>query len=457
MLEVSKREIFGLLNKKYIEQEEVNKILKNIVKILKSIPSIGNDYMEYISAIIYVIYENNIMLQDVLKNKRDDDIINVIESGLNNIRKKENSKKLFSNVNLYRIFYSESKETLKYVIIALSELIAKLEDLEGKSKTKLAIAFEYLIMKAAQDSEISFKNGEFYTPKGVVKTMVNLLNMKSNMAIYNPSCGVGNFITEAAKCTEIYAFGEESNISNYNICITNLWLHDVYNKRIKEDNYEKFQKVDFVIANPPFVSNLEEDIDFQDIYYKYDINQSASSYIKFIVKMIECVHKEGKIAVVVPQGFLFKRTAEARLRRLLLEKNYIDAIIELPEKLFYNTKISVVILIIDKARKGKERIIFINASKEYTSKRKTNILTVENQEKIVNTYKNYEEIGNYSHIATLEEIQNNNYDLSISKYVKSRGKVEHINQREVKAKIYELEEQKREIQKEIENLMNSRK
>ena len=457
MLKMEKEETSRQLNKNYIKQEEINQRLKKISTRLRSVPNIGNDYMEYISALIYVMYELRENLQYIIENslKNIHYLIDTIEYELRNIRKKEASVKLFSNIKFYEIFHTENQETLRLVIFELGKLILQLEDSDENIKSKLAIAFEYLIMKAAQDNVISFRNSEFYTPKGLVKTMIKLLDVQPNMAIYNPSCGTGNFITEAAKLTNIYAFGEENNINSYNICITNLWIHDVYNKRIKENNYEEFQLVDLAIANPPFSSEIKEDIQMnrkiQDIYYRYDINQSTSTYVKYLVKMIESVHERGKVAIVVPHGFLFKKN-DYRIRSDLIYKNYIDAIIALPEKLFYNTKISVVILIIDKAKKRKG-VLFIDASKEYTIKRKTNILAVENQEKIVETYKNYKEIENYSYIANYKEIKNNDYDLNISKYIQNKYEIEKINQDDTQKSIYNLEQERKEIQKQIEKLI----
>ena len=96
-------------------------------------------------------------------------------------------------------------------------------------KKLIAEAFEDAITKAAKNNEISFQNTEYYTPNEIVKTMIDLLPIRNNSSIYNPACGVGNFIVESAKLGSIYAFGDESNISNYNICMTNLWLHNIEN------------------------------------------------------------------------------------------------------------------------------------------------------------------------------------------------------------------------------------
>ena len=314
-------------------------------------------------------------------------------------------------------------------------------------------------MDAAENNDLKLQNGEFYTPKAIINTMVNLLPIKDNMAIYNPASGSGDFIVESAKKAKIYAFGEETNINNYNICMTNLWLHDIYNKRIQENIGENFRLADVAVGNPPFAGDSREEINkniaLQDIYYKYGIPITASTYTKFLVMMLESINDNGQMAIILPHGFLFKKTnAECEVRKKLIRNNYIEAVISLPEKLFFNTKIPVVILIINKAKRESD-VLFIDASREYSSKRKNNILSDKNINKIVETYRKKEIIQNYSYVAKIQEIEKNNYDLNIRKYVRFQQKTNQINQEETKEKIYELENEKRCIQDKINEILNN--
>lgn len=227
-------------------------------------------------------------------------------------------------------------------------------------KKLIAEAFEDAITKAAKNNEISFQNTEYYTPNEIVKTMIDLLPIRNNSSIYNPACGVGNFIVESAKLGSIYAFGDESNISNYNICMTNLWLHNIKNKRIDNIKIDKMPKVDYVVANPPFaINNMQKgDKKLNNMLYKYGVFENASSYSKFIVMMLESVQEGGKISVVLPHGFLFKKTiSECNLRKYLVDNGYIEAIISLPEKMFNGTKIPVIILVLQK--NIEKRILYI--------------------------------------------------------------------------------------------------
>lgn len=280
-----------------IEQNEINKKLQDIGMNLKNIPNIDFNYMEYMSALIYIMYENKMDLEIWLNLKDIKHIVQIFDEKLHEINRKEKSSKLFSNVKFTEIINKDNSIVFKKVITQLSMLILEVDHSYEDGKYALAEAFEYIIMKEAQDGETSFRNGIYYTPKAVIESMVNLLDIKKNMGVYNPACGSGSFITESAKNADIIAFGEEINISNYNICNTNLWLHNIYNKRIKEDSKEEFQLVDIAIGNPPFVINNEDIVineKVKDIYCKYDILPTASTYTKFLVKMLESVHEKRK-------------------------------------------------------------------------------------------------------------------------------------------------------------------
>jgi len=169
--------------------------------------------------------------------------------------------------------------------------------------------------------------------------------------------------------------------------------------------------------------------------------------------MLENADERGKIATILPQGFLFKgNIVEKDLRRELIERQYIDAIIRLPEKLFFDTSIPVIILIMNKARMNKD-VLFIDASEEYSRKRKTNILTEENTQKIVKTYRRREEIQNYSYIATVEEIRKNNYNLNINNYIKIKEEKQIIDIESKQTRVYELEKKRNNIQTKLEELL----
>lgn len=419
-------------------QEEINHKLEQICSEVKNIPNRSNDYLEYISALIFVLYKNRKILKQIIDTKEERlyGILKWIDGELENIRIQEKSHFLFINVNFTNIDGLENSKSIFEVILDLSDLILQLDKLVENSKEILAEAFDNMIMKESQENDKLNGNGEFYTPKEVVKTMVKLANIKEGYAIYNPASETGNFITESAKQAKIYSFGEENNLLNYDICITNLWLHDISDKRIGLNYEKKVELVDIAIANPPFTET-----------------GNTSGYIKYIDIMLKSTHKYGKVISIAPRGFLFKQTSqELYMRKRLLNDNYIEAIINLPEKLFYNTKIPVVILILKK-RRNKNNILFIDASKEYAKKRKFNFLTEEMQDKIINTYRKYETLPNYSNVVDIEKIKENGYDLNIKLYVENNKEKENINPEEIKEELLYLKKEQKNIDEEIHNLI----
>lgn len=426
-----------------MNQNQVNRKMKSIAHKVKSISTIGLNYMEYLSALIYAIYEIEKEPQNFLNTEYLMYTVQILDEQLYKIRKREKTEKLFINIRFREVIKTENYEDFKYVINEIQEII------RNSKKEILAIAFEDTILEAVENNEISFENTEYYTPQEIVKIMIELLKIKENSSIYNPACGTGNFIVECAKIGNIYAFGEEANISNYNICITNLWLHDITNKRIKENESERMPKVDFAIANPPFalekteknILNIQED----EIYWKYGIYKNVSSCAKFIIQMMENTRQNGKIAVIIPHGFLFKKSiTEYNLRRFLVDGNYIDSIISLPEKLFSRTRIPVVILLLDKGLKNHE-ILYIDASREYIKGRKQNVLSEANQNKIIETYKKRSQIEGYSTSIDVEDVIKNNYDLNVKRYLKIEEKKDDIDINKETRELEELENERMKI------------
>ena len=408
--------------------------------------------MEYLSALIYVLFEKEQNKLKTMLNTETRDIdmlLHEINKDLKEIKYEENSKTLFMNIKFIEFVDSELNINLKNVIFDLIKLILELDKCENNGKDMLAKAYEYILTKSAKEDDFSSRGGVFYTPSNLIKSMVEFLDIKDGMGVYNPACGTGNFLVESARHAKIYAFGEEKNISNYNICITNLWLHNVNNKRIKENEDENMPQVDIAIANPPFKAYTNEKI----MPYNNEIRNN-NIYLKYLFMMLEKLHHNGKMAILLPQGFLFKKAkSDYNARKELINKNYIEAIINLPEKMFYDTKISVILLIINKNKKTKV-VQFIDASKEYESGRKSNVLTEENQNKILQAYREPQKIPNFSYLAEIKEIEENDYDLNIKKYIQIHNENQYIDTRETQQKIEELERKRREIEYKISELLS---
>ena len=240
----------------------------------------------------------------------------------------------------------------------------------------------------------------------------------------------------------------------------NMILHDVkYDDfEIKQgDSIEDPQHIDkkfeAIVANPPFSAKWSSDKSFLDDErfsgYGKLAPKSKADYA-FVQHMIYHLDENGTMGIVLPHGVLFRGAAEEKIRRYLIEeKNYLDAVIGLPANIFYGTSIPTVILIFKKCREDDDGILFIDASQEFEKVKNQNKLREEDIEKIVNTYKNREEIDKYSHVATMDEIRENDFNLNIPRYVDTFEEEEPIDLDEVCDELEKISEEMKEVDKEI--------
>lgn len=305
------------------------------------------------------------------------------------------------------------------------------------SEDVIGNTYIYLIERFGSDA--GKKAGEFYTPHKVSELVAKLASPKAGDRICDPTCGSAGLLIEAARQidgNDFALFGMEVNGSTWALARMNMFLHSFDSARIEWCNtltspalveQDKLMKFDIVVANPPFSLDKwgaeEAESDRYNRYWR-GIPPKSKGDFAFISHMVEAaLEKQGRIAVVVPHGVLFRGAAEGRIRQKMIEDNLLDAVIGLPSGLFPSTSIPVAILMFDKSRERggvndtRKDVLFIDASNEYQSGKNQNTLTEEHLEKIVSTYKNREVTSKYSHLATLEEIAENDYNLNISRYV----------------------------------------
>lgn len=202
-----------------------------------------------------------------------------------------------------------------------------------------------------------------------------------------------------------------------------------------------------VVANPPFsLDKWGEEIASEDSFgrFKYGTPPKSKGDFAFVLHMISSLNSNGKMGVILPHGVLFRGASEGKIRTKLIEDNLLDAVIGLPANLFFGTSIPACILIFKKNRPNKD-IIFIDASREFEKGKNQNNLTDEHIAKIFDTYKNRKEIEKYSHVATLEEIQENDYNLNIPRYVDTFEEEEIIDLDATKTNIANIENELVEI------------
>lgn len=358
-------------------------------------------------------------------------ILNSIEQSTMGTDSEDEFDHLFEDLDLTstKLGRTESAKNalISKVLAHLNKIDFKLNDVNSDV---LGDAYEYLIGKFA--SGAGKKAGEFYTPQEVSRVLAKLVTTgKSKLkSVYDPTCGSGSLLLRVAKeVKEVGKFyGQELNRTTYNLARMNMILHDVHYRRFdirQEDTLEQPQHInerfEAIVANPPFsaewsASSLHMSDDRFSQYGKLAPKSTAD--FAFVQHMVHHLADNGTMAVVVAHGVLFRSGAEGHIRQYLIEdRNYLDAVIGLPPNLFYGTSIPTAILVFKKCRETPDNVIFIDASKEFEKSGNQNYLRDENIDRIIKTYRERIEEDKYSHLATLKEIAENDYNLNIPRYV----------------------------------------
>ncbi|UFS63641.1 type I restriction-modification system subunit M [Sulfurimonas sp. HSL-3221] len=369
--------------------------------------------------------ENNFILEDLTQ------ILRNIEQTTMGHESEDDFIHLFEDLDLTSTKLGRT-EAAKNTLIAkvLSHLDAINFELKSHDRDVLGDAYEYLIGQFAAGA--GKKAGEFYTPQQVSKILAKIVTTgKSKLkSVYDPTCGSGSLLLRVAKEVEEVSnfYGQELNRTTYNLARMNMIMHDVHYRKFdikQEDTLEHpqhtEQRFEAVVANPPFSAKWSANPLHMsdDRFSQYGrLAPSSKADFAFVQHMIYQLDDNGTMAVVLPHGVLFRGSAEGHIRRYLIEdRNYLDAVIGLPANIFYGTGIPTCILVFKKCREASDNVLFIDASGEFEKAKNQNILTDANVEKIIATYRNREAIEKYSHLATLDEIKENDYNLNIPRYV----------------------------------------
>ena len=333
------------------------------------------------------------------------------------------------------------------------------------SEDVIGNTYIYMIERFASDA--GKKAGEFYTPYKVSELVAKLCAPKSGARICDPACGSAGLLIEAARVVggKNYSLsGMEVNGSTWALARMNMFLHGADAARIEWCNTltspalmenNALMKFNNVVANPPFSLDKwgaeEAEADPYSRFWRGVPPKSKGDYA-FISHMVEvALEKEGRIAVVVPHGVLFRGAAEGRIRRKLIEENLLDTVIGLPGNLFPTTSIPVAILIFDRSREqgGKNHkrkdVLFIDASREYQAGKNQNTLLDEHLAKILQTRKARKNADKYAHVADFEEIEENDFNLNIPRYVDTFEEEEEIDIDAVEEEIEWLEKELVEV------------
>ena len=313
----------------------------------------------------------------------------------------------------------------------------------------LGQAYEYLIKKFADST--NKKAGEFYTPRSVVRLMVDILDPKPGETVYDPTCGTGGMLLEAVnhvrrsggdtKTLFGKLFGQEKNLTTSGIARVNLFLHGIEDfKVVREDTLrhpaffdgDTLATFDCVIANPPFsLKKWGEEVWEKDPYGRNfaGMPPAKSGDFAWVQHMVKSMSpRVGRMAVVLPHGALFRMAVEGKIRRKLLEMDILDAVIGLGPNLFYGTGLAACILVFRTKKRPDRRnhILVVDASKQFKKGRNQNTLEPGNVEHIFQLYRDYKDVPGEAKVVTLDEVAANDHNLNIPLYVEPVAEEETV-------------------------------
>lgn len=329
----------------------------------------------------------------------------------------------------------------------------------------LGDAYEYMISNFAASA--GKKAGEFYTPQQVSKILSKIVadGKQRLRSVYDPTCGSGSLLLRVARETkkgEVGTFyGQELTSTTYNLARMNMMLHgvrhqdfDIKNANTLTEPQHLGKKFEAIVANPPYSAHWSADAAFlnDERFSEYGrLAPKTKADFAFVQHMLYHLDENGTMAVVLPHGVLFRGAAEGVIREhIVKEKNYLDAVIGLPADIFYGTGIPTVVLVFKKCREPEDDVLFIDASGLYEKGKNQNVLTDEHVDKIISTYQNREEVERFSHKASLEEIEENDYNLNIPRYVDTSEPEELVDLDAVAADLARIEEEAKVLDEQLD-------
>ena len=353
---------------------------------------------------------------------------------------------VFSDINLGDTrLGSSTNERAK----ALNDIVLMIHEFSFKDESGrdiLGDVYEYLIGQFAANA--GKKGGEFYTPHEVSQILAKLVTVdaKENddqFRVYDPTMGSGSLLLtvqkelpEGEREGSVDFYGQELNTTTYNLARMNLMMHGVNYRNMnlkrgdtldtdwpfaEKDGIQLPLKFDAVVANPPYSQKWEiKSIDrSKDSRFKFGVAPASKADYAFILHGLYHLESNGTMAIVLPHGVLFRGAAEGKIRQKIIDENLLHAVIGLPANLFYGTSIPTCVLVFKgrKARGECSDVLFIDASSDFEKGKNQNKLTSDNITKIIETYHEREHVDKYAHVASLEEIKENDYNLNIPRYV----------------------------------------
>lgn len=384
---------------------------------------------------------------------------------------------VFNDINLGDSRLGSSTTARAKALNNIVKLVGDIEYKGDEGKDILGEIYEYLIGQFAASA--GKKGGEFYTPHQISKILAKLVTSEvedssSTFTVYDPTMGSGSLLLtvrdalpDGEKAGAVMFYGQELNTTTYNLARMNLMMHGVtFNNMalsnadtlesdwpdgLDERGIDRPRSFDAVVANPPYSAkwdNAETKLKDPRFGEYGKLAPASKADYAFILHSLYHLNNTGTMAIVLPHGVLFRGAAEGKIRQTLIEKNYLDAVIGLPANLFYGTSIPTAILVFKKNRKNRD-VLFIDASKGFEKGKNQNNLSNTHVNTIIETFLKREDVEKYAHVASLEEIQENDYNLNIPRYVDTFEEEEPIDLAEVNRLLEQDNAEIAKLEKEI--------
>lgn len=358
--------------------------------------------------------------------------------------------------------------------ITITEVLKKLNDIDvmGHNGDVIGDAYEFLIGQFA--SEAGKKAGEFYTPHEVSDMMARIAAIgqeeKKLFSVFDPTMGSGSLMLNIRNYIKhpdsVKYHGQELNTTTYNLAKMNLILHGVNKEDMRLRNGDTLNKdwptdepytFDAVLMNPPYSAKWSADDTFLDDsrFNRYGkLAPQSKADFAFLLHGFYHLKDSGTMAIVLPHGVLFRGAAEGVIRKKLLEDGSIDAVIGMPANLFFGTSIPTTVIILKKNRSTRD-VLFIDASKKFIKGKNQNKLSKDNIDKIVETYKKRENVDKYAHLASFEEIKENDFNLNIPRYVDNFEEEAPVDMATIGSTIQEIRKEKAELESSLYQMISS--
>ena len=489
--------ILGFMFYRYLSERQEKYLFENqILEGINSIEEVNEEYakeatdddlVDYLADIAesqgYAIepqYTWKTIVNAVNSNTiKPDTFQNMFDSFNNNLRlntkAREDFTGVFDDMNLSNSRLGNTTAARAKALTEIVNLVDQVEYKDENGKDILGDIYEFLIAKFAGNS--GKKAGEFYTPHKVSEVLAKLATISLNQnedkpSVYDFACGSGSLlltVQDEIKNNVLY-YGQELNTTTYNLARMNLMMHDVAYDRMTLKNADTLEQdwpdgvdeqgvdhprnFDVVVANPPYSARWDNnDRKLKDPRFKdYGLAPKTKGDYAFLLHGLYHLDQNGTMAIVLPHGVLFRGAKEGKIREALLKKNQIDAIIGMPAGLFYSTGIPTVILVLKKNKTNKD-VLFIDASKGFEKGKNQNILRDEDIDKIIDTYKNRKDVERYAHVATFDEIQENDFNLNIPRYVDTFVPEPPVDLKKVAADLHETNIEIEKTQKELVGML----